>query len=419
MRKVHPNRFAAARRGLPREINRQILLDLVRTRQPLSRADLARLMGIRRGAISLIVNALIAEGLLFEGATGEAARGRKPTFLYIDSRKRYVLAVDIRAMRTSILVTDLVGDPIVAISSLPTDLDPQLYVRQLASHLTRIITEQGRAGRCEGIGVVVPGMVDRTGSRISFAPRLGWRDFPLRDALAALVKVPVYMENSGRACALAQMWASRAEPAVEGDIAYVSVSDGLGVGLMIRGELLRGRHNVAGEFGHVPLNVDGPPCACGATGCWEAYVSNLATLSRYFGREISPRKPIPAELSHFTVDDLVARARGGDGKAIAALQATAHYLGLGLASVVNTIDPVRVYIGGEIIAAWDLIGATLRQALALRALAPAAATELEILPVPVQSYPRLRGAAALAAAPIFTTAETGSARRARASVRHS
>ena len=417
MRRILPNRFAPARRALPREINREIVLNLVRTRQPLSRADLARLMGIRRGAVSLIVNALIADGLVFEGATGEAARGRKPTFLYIDSRKRYVLAVDLRATRTSILVTDLRGDPTVAISSFATDLDPQRYVRKLAAHLERVIDDQGSTGRCEGVGIVIPGMVDRTGSRVAFAPRLGWRDFPLRDALAALVKAPVYMENSGRACALAQIWSSRTEPAPEGDTAHVSISDGLGVGILIRGELLRGRHNVAGEFGHVPLNVDGPPCACGATGCWEAYVSNLATLSRYFGREISPRKPIPAELAHFTVDDLVARARGGDGKAIAALQATAHYLGLGLASVVNTIDPVRVYIGGEIIAAWDLIGPTVRQALALRALAPAASTELEILPVPVQSYPRLRGAAALAAAPIFTNAKAPSAGRVRASQR--
>jgi N-acetylglucosamine repressor len=410
------NRFSAAHRGLPREINRELVLTLVRRRQPLSRADLARLMGIRRGAVSVIVNDLIAKGLVFEGATGEAARGRKPTFLYIDSRQRYVLAVDIRPTRTSVLVTDLLGEPTVAISSFATDLNPQHFVRTLATCLRRAIADHSPAGRCEGVGVIIPGMVDRTGNCVAFAPRLGWRDFPLRVALADAVGVPVYIENSGRACALAQMWATRAEPAPEGNIAYVSVSDGLGVGLLIRGELLRGRHNVAGEFGHVPLNVDGPPCACGANGCWEAYVSNLATLSRYFGREISPRKPVPAELSHFTIDDLVARARGGDGKASAAVQATAHYLGLGLASVVNAIDPVRVYIGGEIISAWDLIGATVRQALASRALAPTLAAELEMLPVPAQSYPRLRGAAALAAAPIFMTGDVLPVSQARASV---
>ena len=114
MKRVHPGPFAVARRGLHREINREIVLNLVRARQPLSRADVARLMGTRRGAVSLIVNDLIAEGLLFEGATGETPRGRKPKFLYIDSRRRCVLAVDIRATGTSLMVTDLLGQPVMA-----------------------------------------------------------------------------------------------------------------------------------------------------------------------------------------------------------------------------------------------------------------------------------------------------------------
>lgn len=403
MKRHQPNSFAVARRGLPREINRQILLNLVRARQPLSRADLARLMGTRRGAVSLIVNDLIAAGLLFEGATGEAPRGRKPKFLYVDSRRRCVLAVDIRPTRTSVMVTDLLGQPVVAIDSIPTEIDPKRFVRRLGARIARTLADHASQSTCEGIGVVVPGMVDKTGARVLFAPRLGWRDVPLRDMLAEVTKLPVYIENSGRACALSQMWAARADTAADGDTAYVSVSDGLGVGIVVRGELLRGRHNVAGEFGHIPLNIDGPPCACGATGCLEAYVSNLATLSRYFGREISPRKPIPSELAQFTVEDLIARARGADGKAVAALQATAHYLGLGLASLVNAIDPARIYLGGEIISAWDLIEPTLRQALRSRSLAPTGA-DVEIVTVPSQDYPRLRGAAALVAAPVFAPA---------------
>ena len=299
------------------------------------------------------------------------------------------------------MVTDLLGEPVMSISSFPTEMDPRKFVKQLAARVERTLTEHAPTARCEGIGVVVPGMVDPEGARVLFAPRLGWRDVPLRDMLSAVTKIPVHIENSGRACALAQLWASRTERGSLGDFAYVSVSDGLGIGIVVRGELLRGRHNVAGEFGHTPLNVDGPPCACGATGCWEAYVSNLATLSRYFGREISPRKPIPAELAQFTVEDLIARARGGDGKAVAALQATAHYLGLGLASLVNAVDPARVYLGGEIITAWDLIEATLRQAIASRALRPAA-TDIEIITVSSQDNPRLRGAAALVAAPLFS-----------------
>lgn len=400
MRRIHPDRFTVARRGLPREINRQIVLSLVRAKQPVSRADLARLMGTHRAAIGLIVNNLIAEGLLFEGATGEAARGRKPKFLYIDSRKRCVLAVDIRPTRTSLMITDLLGEPVGAMSSFPTLADPGKFARALAASATRTLEEHKALGRCEGIGVVVPGMVDRTGESVLFAPRLNWRNVPLRQSLATLTGLPVHIENSGRACALALIWATGVKGMPDGDVAFLSVSDGLGVGVVVRGELMRGRHNVAGEFGHVPINVDGPPCACGASGCLEAYVSNLATLSRYFGREISPRKPIPAELATFSVDDLIARVRVGDGKAMAAIQATAHYLGLGLASLVNTIDPMRIYLSGEIISAWDLIEPTVRQALASRALAPAAAA-IELVTVPSGNHPRLRGAAALVAAPLF------------------
>src|SRR5262245_32441580 len=132
MRKIHPREFRVATRGTGREINRQIALNLIRTHQPISRADLARLMGTRRGAVTLIVNELLEEGLVYEGATGEASRGRKPTFLYVDSRGRCAVAVDIRATRSFLMVTDLVGRQQVEISSFATEHDPRRFVPDLA-----------------------------------------------------------------------------------------------------------------------------------------------------------------------------------------------------------------------------------------------------------------------------------------------
>jgi len=185
-----------------------------------------------------------------------------------------------------------------------------------------------------------------------------------------------------------------------GDLAFVSISDGIGVGIVVNGEILRGRHNIAGEFGHLPLSIDGPRCSCGATGCWEAYISNMTTLSRYFGRNLRESKPIAAEIASFTIEDLIVRARAGDAKAVAALEATARYLGLGLATIVNAVDPARIYIGGELTAAWDLIEPVVRTALAERALSPDAA-HTEIRTVSLEDYPRLRGAVALVTAPAF------------------
>jgi N-acetylglucosamine repressor len=398
MRHVPQQNLRVATRGTTRAINRRIALNLIRTNQPISRADLARLMGTRRGAVSLLVQQLIDAGDVYEGATGEAKRGRKPTFLYIDSRKRCVVAVDIRVTRTFVMVTDLVGHQRASVISFPTEANPKKFITGLVKRVKAILVEHKDLGGCQGVGVVVPGVVDADAGKVLLAPNLGWRDLNLREPLAAALGLPVQIENSGKACALAELWSIRGTPAPS-NFAYVTVSDGLGVGVVLGGDLVRGQHNIAGEFGHVPLNVDGPRCGCGATGCWEAYVSNVATLSRYFGRDLRD-DPKPAPMSALTVDDLVARARGGDGKALAALLATARYLGLGLGAVVNAIDPAVVYIGGEITAAWDLIESTVRAALAERALTPpAGATPITV--VPADQYPRLRGAAALIAAPSF------------------
>ena len=317
MRHVTPQNLRVATRGTTREINRRIALNLIRTNQPISRADLARLMGTRRGAVSLLVTELIEDGAVFEGATGEARRGRKPTFLYVDSRKRCVVAVDIRPTRTFVMVTDLVGRQLASVTSFPTERDPKRFVADLVKRIKAILVDHKDLGRCQGVGVVVPGMVESGAGRVLLAPNLGWKDVSLRDPIASALGLPVQIENSGKACALAQLWASRDAKAPT-NFVYITVSDGLGVGIVMDNELVRGQHNIAGEFGHVPLNIDGPRCGCGATGCWEAYVSNLATLSRYFGRDLRER-PMSADAAALTVDDLIARARGGDGKAMAAL----------------------------------------------------------------------------------------------------
>lgn len=401
IRRVDPSRFNVATRGTSREINRSIVLSLVRAHQPISRADLARMMGVRRGAVSLIVNDLLQEQLILEGATGETVRGRKPTFLYIDSRRRAVIAADIRASESYLMLADLMGKPVAGVVTFPTTREPRQLVADLARRVKALLADHPEIDACDGIGIVVPGMVEHTTMRVLHAPTLGWHNVDLREPLAAAVGLPVQIENSGRACALAQVWAHRDDAtAVSGDVVFISVSDGVGVGVIIHGELLRGRHNIAGEFGHVPLSLDGPRCSCGANGCWEAYISNPATLARYFGRTTDQGGLADAAHRHFTMEDLIARARANDAKALTAVQATARYLGLGLASVINALDPARVYIGGEITLAWDVIAPTVQSALAERALT-AAAAQTEIRPVAAAEYPRLQGAAALVAAPAF------------------
>ena len=391
-----------ATRGISRDINKQIALTLIRTHQPVSRADLARLMETNRANITFLVNELLEEGLIREGAQGnQKARGRKPTFLYLNSQKSLAVAVDIRASRTFLMITDSIGKQLGEIVSFATVLEPDKFVELLGTQVRQALRNIADDATCDGMGIVVPGVLDPRSGLVLHAPTLRWRNVNILEPLQREFEgIEIHLENSGKACALSQIWSTHGDASAPNDIVYVSVSDGVGVGIVINGELVRGKHNTAGEFGHVPLNIDGPTCHCGATGCWEAYISNLATLSRYFGRSITSRHPRSSDVAEFTIEDLIARARGADSKALMALNSTARYLGLGLASIVNVVDPARIYIGGEITEAWDLIEAHVMQAIKERTFT----TELgkiSISIVPAMEYPRLRGAVALVTAPAF------------------
>ena len=402
MRKINTRDFHVATRGTSREINRRIALNLIREQQPISRADLARRMGVTRGVAGVLVQELIEQGLIFEGATGEAARGRKPTFLHIRTHDRLVLAADVRFSKTYLMLCDFSGRQL-ALETLDTFFDTTKLVKELAARARKMLKTHGAEVLCEGFGVVVPGMVDHRTGRILNAPALGWRDVDMRDRLAAATGLSVQLENAGRACALSRLWLSHADAAGPQNFVYITVSDGVGVGVVSNGELVRGRDHIAGEFGHMPLSLEGPRCLCGSNGCWEAYISNLATLGRYFGwdlSKLSPKSLHDVALNAFTVPDLVARAYAGDAKALSAIELTARYTGIGLANIINVINPDCIYLAGEITAAWDLIEKPLRKALAERVLTQAAAgTPLRVSVLPEQ--PRLRGAAALIAAPTF------------------
>ncbi len=309
MRRISPTGFRVARRGTSREINRQIALNLVRSRQPISRADLARLMGVRRGAISRLVKDLLRAKQVFEGPKGESKRGRKPQHLYIETRRRCAMAVDISSSRTLILVTDPLGHPLLEIQEFPTRRPAQGLVKDLARNIKRLLAEHPEFGECLGVGIVVAGLVDLDRGRLRNAPTLGWRDVDLQEPLREAIGLPVVVENDVKACVLAQVWAVRGYAPVDGPVVFVNASDGVGVGIALDGQLLRGAHNNAGEFGHIALSMDGPLCACGQKGCWEAYVSVRATVARYTGGRPLVARVRRAERRHGG-DDHRPRARG-------------------------------------------------------------------------------------------------------------
>ena len=397
MRKINTRSFRLATRGTPREVNRQIVLNMIREHQPISRAELARRMKVRRAALTGIVRDLLVSGEIEETGTVAAARGRWPTLLRVRTHGRLALAVDVRPGRTSVALTDF-GGTVLARETFETPSEPRELAGLLVLKLEAILRARAADGTdiesCRGIGIVVPGMVDRRSGTVLYAPRLGWRDVALRDAIAEHTGLPVYVESAPIACALARLWSFDGKTRPVNNFAYVSISDGVGVGIVNRGEVLRGENHTAGELGHVSFDPHGPVCACGKRGCWEAFASNSATVERYATTAHGARGGVT------TVEAIVRRAKLGEADAIQTLVETGHHVGRGLAAVVSVFNPKRIYVGGELTAAWDLIEAPIRHQLAAHTLTDATrATPVFADPNPAEY--RLLGAVALVAAPSF------------------
>jgi predicted NBD/HSP70 family sugar kinase len=400
MRKIDTQSFVRATRATTRDINRRILLNLVREHQPISRADLARRMRVGRGVVTSLVDELLRDRAIYESTTVDAPRGRKPMMLHVRTHDRLAIAIDIRFSRTFLMLSDFSGATI-ALQTFDTIVEPDALIADLALRIKRLRTSHRSAGICQGIGVAIPGMVARKTGRVLNAPQLGWRDVDVRDALAKRTGLPVFVESASVACALAQIWLGQRGSETPRDFVYVTVGDGVGSGVVVNGEVVRGHDDTAGEFGHVPLDPRGPRCLCGARGCLETYASNLATLCRYLGHDFSPHDARGRlQQSGLTIEDVIQRAKQGDRGARRALEETACHLGAGLAVIVNALNPARIFVGGEITEVWPQLAPIIQGVVAERALTRAAGAT-PIVPDPTSMYPRLRGATALVAAPTF------------------
>jgi predicted NBD/HSP70 family sugar kinase len=392
MRKIDLNNFQVARSETARDINRRIVLNLIRGHQPISRADLARHSGLQRSTVSVIAEQLIAERWVTEGANGHTLRGRRPRFLHLNKGRVGIIGINVRPATTTLALADLDAN-FVAQESLPTAPNPEQFVEELTPRLRNLIKMRPEI-TCEGIGVSLPGRVDLASQRLVFAPNLGWGDFDLKTALEHATGLPVELENAANSCALAEIWFGRQSFAVRNLVA-VTVAEGIGVGLILNHQLLQGSNGMAGEFGHTAIVPDGLECKCGNRGCWELYASNSAAV-RYYAQSSSPvrsgKKEVPAVATGPTFDDLLRLTAQGDPKAEEALRQMGDYLGRGIAQLVTGLAPDVIVVIGEVTRAWNLIGPVIDAAVKRHSFTRAGT---RVVPADPTSQPRLRGTIAL------------------------
>jgi predicted NBD/HSP70 family sugar kinase len=235
--------------------------------------------------------------------------------------------------------------------------------------------------KVEGIGVTVPGRLDRASGKLVFAPNLGWRDVDIRTPIERATGLEVELENAANACVMAAVWFDHVQSR---NVVALTVAEGVGTGILVNGRVARGLSGMAGEFGHVPIDPKGPPCRCGGRGCWEVFASDRAALRYYL------------ETSHesgLTFPDLLRLAEQGDNRAGDALDTMAHYLGRGMRMVVAGLDPAEILLIGDLTRAWNRFGPILQAEVEAQILPGGIAPRL--IPVYGDGMARLRGTVAL------------------------
>jgi predicted NBD/HSP70 family sugar kinase len=336
-----------------RAVNRSIMLELIRRRQPVSRADLARLTGIFRSSVSDIVDELVEEELVSEERAVPSQRGRVPMSLRLNDSGYPVLGLNIRPAYCQIARAGLNGR-IHKSLTFRTPASPKKLVQVAAKAIRRLWEEGGRTGAAKfrRIGIAIPGHVDAPSGRILWAPtHEELADFPITREIFEETGIESLADNDCNLGALSELWLAHEENKERSaNFSFLNVSDfGAGAGAVLNGEIYLGHDaKFAAEVGHMVVEPEGIACRCGRRGCWERYVSNEATW-----RRIHPRTP-------FTVDrfnEMLAAGLRGDAQALAGFRETARYLSLGISNIGYLFNPAEVIVAGRITAIWELLRA--------------------------------------------------------------
>ncbi|GAB3732202.1 ROK family transcriptional regulator [Nocardiopsis nanhaiensis] len=336
-----------------RENNLRTVLRTVRGLAPCSRAAVAADTGLNKTTVSSLVADLMARGLVREtGETSQRRVGRPGVLLALDDRSIAAVGLEVNIDYLSVVAVDLLHRELTH-RHVPLDArsaGAEECARRMADALREVAGATELRGRSVvGVSVAVPGLIDSPSGTVTRAPNLAWWDEPLRDlvrsALAgsALEGTPVLVDNDAN---LGAMGEYRFGP-FSGlpDLVYVTGEVGIGAGVLTGGELLRGAGGFAGEIGHLELEPGGPECSCGRLGCLEA-LAGIGAILRAALPDLAPDRP----LSGRDIPDLVAiaveRASAGDATAVGALERAGTWLGRGVATLVNVVNPGAVVLGG-------------------------------------------------------------------------
>lgn len=340
---------------------RSLLLRMIRAAQPISRIELAERLGIDKSTVTENLKPLVASGLLREEKLEGASQNRRTRVLEFTSENEYVIGVNL-GVRRSQVGSSLLQDVFLEEDEFETPADSEKTLKLAIERIDAM--KKANAGRdLSVIGVSVPGMTDSSRRQLLFAPNLGWRNIDIAEKIEKACGSKVVVENDSTAAAMYEARV-RIRDTMHGmptNFVLVRSGTGIGVGLVIGGEVFRGGgvgRGIAGEFGHMTIVAGGKQCVCGNRGCWEKYASAASAASLYLGdRPLRSGETLPRFV------EIVSKAENGDNRSRRTLEMIGDYLGIGIANVIMGIGIPRVIISGRLVYGWKFIETPLKTAI--------------------------------------------------------
>lgn len=350
----HP---APVRPDAIRAHNLSVMLGHIHRDGALTRAELTQRLGVSRSTVGALVADLTQLGLVEELVPTGGERVGRPSHVVGPHRAGPIAyAVDVDVAHVTVAAVGLGGDVLgrEAIPCEPEHTVPETVVGLVIEALPRLRQMVSPGSSTAGIGVSVPGTVDRRSGHVSVAPNIDWRDVPLGALLRQMLppRLAIAVGNDADLAVLAEHHRGGARNL--DDVVFLLGRVGIGAGIIANGQPLRGHDGYAGEIGHNVVDSNGPPCHCGKHGCVETYIGEGALL-RLAGREQPPSDEATAAV--------FADARAGDQVALNAVRGVAESLGRAIASLVNTLNPQSVMLGGHLSELLDIARADVERTL--------------------------------------------------------
>lgn len=344
---------------LMKSVNKSIVLNKIRTSEPISRAQIAKETKLTPPTVSSIVRELIEQELVTESELGKSQGGRKPTMLLVNKNGFYVIGVDAGPSTIECILSNLSGQiKDRAVVSIEPPLTNESFLTLLKDSIQKVIQKVTNRDKILGIGMAMHGVVDIDTGTSLIAPILHLTDIPIKEELEREFDLVVEIENDARAMALGESWFGDHEKS--SSMMAVNLGSGVGAGIVIDGKLYHGATDLAGEIGHMTIDRNGEYCECGNRGCLQAFASAPSIVRR--ANEQMPEKEIMSS------EEIYQLALANDQGCIEILKETGEIIGIGLTNLVHIINPEFIVLGGGVSKSEKFILPPIQQAIKERGL---------------------------------------------------